>query len=95
MIEFTWNPVDGRTIEYYRDKAHVIVIGLFEQGALFNWAILWGPKSMAGRFPKRRTPNDGEVKSRIDCPYCRASDVGSHHICPQTPFQSDTAMKQS
>lgn len=57
MIEVTWNPVDGRTIEYYRDKSHVIVIGLFEQGALFNWAILWNGKSRSGRWP--RSGHDG------------------------------------
>lgn len=52
MIDFQWNK-DERSIEYYRDKNHVIVIGLFEQGALFNWAILWNGKSYSGRFPRK------------------------------------------
>jgi hypothetical protein len=41
-------------LEYYRDRNHVIVIGLFEDGALINWAIQWGGKSRSGRWPKRR-----------------------------------------
>jgi hypothetical protein len=47
---FTWNR-DERSIEYYRDRHHVAVFGLFEQGSLINWAILWNGKRHAGRFP--------------------------------------------
>jgi len=50
-------------LEYYRDKNHVIVIGLFEQWALFNWAIIWNGKTYSGRWPKRRTPNSGTGES--------------------------------
>jgi len=45
---------EERSIEYYRDRHHVAVFGFFEDGALINWAILWGTKSFSGRFPRKR-----------------------------------------
>ncbi len=63
MIDITWNRVDGRTVEFYRDRRHVIVLGLFEQGALFNWAILWNGRSAAGRWPRRRLAHHTETDS--------------------------------
>jgi hypothetical protein len=54
VITVTWNH-DERTVEFYRDRHHVAVFGLFEDGAIVTWAIFWGSKSKAGRFPRRRT----------------------------------------
>lgn len=51
MIEVTWN-CGERSVEYYRDRHHVAVFGLFEQGALVNWAILWGARRFSGRWPE-------------------------------------------
>lgn len=56
MIDVTWNR-NERSIEYYRDRHHVAVFGLFEQGALVNWSIYWNGKSRAGRWPKRKQSN--------------------------------------
>lgn len=55
MIEVTCNR-EERTLEYYRDRRHVAVFGFFEQGALINWAILWGDKRYSGRWPQGKEP---------------------------------------
>jgi hypothetical protein len=52
-------------LEWYRDKHHVIVIGLFEDGSLINWAYLWGEKSGAGRWPRKRGSNTDSPKEKI------------------------------
>jgi hypothetical protein len=59
MIGIPADEVSKMELEYYRDKNHVIVIGLLEDGALINWAIFWNGKARSGRWPKRRTTSGG------------------------------------
>jgi len=57
-----WNS-EEHSLEYYWNKSHVAVFGFFEDGALFNWSILWGgPPCKSGRWPKKKPPQaDGET----------------------------------
>ena len=44
-------------LEWYRDKSHVVWIGLFKDGALVTWAFLWNGVSKSGRWPRRKQSN--------------------------------------